>query len=321
MSLLASLPLCVLLALAGPACGHADDEGTSFAAVADTVVRPPDPSAPLADRWAWALEEVDRLDPGRGVWIGWEIRRASASLVMSSTGGETAPGGGTKTTLGRLLGELETRNRIGLVFGLPTGSRGPGGIVATRIRSFAAPIDLGGRTLVWLGPAAEPESVARLNEVFAAIPGTGPRSEWGPMLALHEDGSAAIPALRRLVFDAREPVGVRAEAAAWIGWQRDDPAAERLLRELLASGPPWEIVDEAIGALDGSSPGDRAIAARLLFDHPEPGVRSEAAQWLGEASDGEDVVEALERAAFEDPSDGVRREALDSLEEMRRGEP
>jgi hypothetical protein len=182
----------------------------------------------LAARWTRALASLDPR--GDGVtWIGWSVVHPGVGVVMSNTGApdlRQSPGGSIAERVG--LPRAGARDRVGFLFGLRSGATGPDGIVATRIRTLDAPVDLGDAPVVWLGEAGDAESVALLESVFSHVRPSDVVSEFGPMVAVHRDPDVSLPALRRILNGAW-PEPVRAEAVAWIGWLLPDERAAGLV--------------------------------------------------------------------------------------------
>jgi HEAT repeat protein len=206
------------------------------------------------------------------------------------------------------------RRRVAFLFAFPIGQGDEERIVATRLRSLWAPIDLGNAPLMWLGEAEDAESVALLERIFARVRSPDVRTEFGPMVAIHADTRVALPVLRRIVRgDLAEEV--RAEAIAWIGYQLPDPEVTDVVAEVLEREPSHAILDEALGALVPAEIIRRGLLDRLvdlLRDHPDPQARALVAEAL-EPYDDPLAVAALEAAARHDPAAVVRLEAVDAL--------
>lgn len=271
----------------------------------------------LAERWAGAVEALGDRPAGETTWIGWSIARSEQALIMSNTG-PAALRGSDGESLAGLLGEEAYGYRVAFLFAFPPGADAEEAIVGTRLRSLYAPVDVDGSSLVWLGRADDAESVALLESIFSRVRSVAVRTEFGPMIAVHEDADVAVPALRRIVT-GDEPEEVRAEAVAWLGYQRSDPRAEELLLDVLRDEPSYLVLDEAFGSIEldhDMKPSVRDARITILTEHPDPETRALVAEALGEAGDPA-IVAALEAAAAGDSSPGVRREALDSLEEAR----
>lgn len=272
---------------------------------------------PLAERWACAL---DAAASSEGVlWVGWGIERTDTTLIMSDTGTEV-PGGRYGTSLSERLGvppEPGSR-RVGFLFALPPAADGEEEIVATRLRTLIAPLNLGDARLIWLGEADHDESVALLESIFSRVRSVEVRTEFGPMVAVHQDADATLPVLRE-ILTGEHPDAVRAEALSWIGYRMEDRRVADLVVEVLRDRPSRLLLDEGLGALDLA--GDPSVEIRdllfeLLAEHPDPIGRALVAESIEPLRDPR-AVEALVAAASDDPSPGVRMEAVDALSDSR----
>jgi hypothetical protein len=261
------------------------------------------------------LERVAAKSGDGVVWVGWAVRRPDEAVIMSDAGAEVARGGRGRSLQERLgLDTDRAQRRVAFLFALPAGQGREERIVATRLRSLWAPVDLGGAPLVWLGDAEDTESVALLERIFARVQSPGVRTEFGPMVAIHSDTRVALPVLRRIV-GGDLPEDVRTEAIAWIGYQLPDPGVAEVLAEVFVREASYAVLDEAVGALDPAEAIRSGLLDRLvdlLRDHPDPRARALLAETL-EAYDHPRAVAALEAAARHDPAPGVRLEAVDAL--------
>lgn len=269
----------------------------------------------LAARWARALDSPDR--PGEDVtWIGWSVEHPGVGVVMSNTGPADLRGSPSGSIADRVgVPRALARERVAFLFALRPDTNGPEGIVATRMRTLDAPVDLGEAAVVWLGEAEDAESVALLESVFSRVRSTEVRTELGPMVAVHRDPDVSLPALRR-ILTGDWPEEVRAEAVAWVGWRLPDERAARLVEGVVRDDRSLLVLDEALTTIDeagGSSAMLTALLERLVAD-PDPRARAMIAEALGAVRDPR-AVAALRTAASEDPVPLVRREARDALEE------
>ncbi|HEV2147342.1 MAG TPA: HEAT repeat domain-containing protein [Longimicrobiaceae bacterium] len=364
---LASAGLLALVALVAPAVSQsaqpADPPASASRAAAarpgspsgarDSVIVHPDPSAPLAARWQWAL---DQELPG-GFWIAWggeggvRTRDGGTSRVVVLNGSHmvidgdgaissNSPGPGSHTPDAPSLREIlpGAVPPVAFVFGFAGEGNHSEDVDWIRLRSAGAPLDLGGRPLVWLGPASTPESLAQLRRLHAALRDPALRKEVAAAFSLHEGQREVVRAVRETV-GSEESATVRAEAVQWLPRGQSGGAEMiELLTQVALTDPSPRVRDEAVSALGQiGSPEARAVLMRLARTAPHADVRREAIDHLGDsellrqlvrdapedvrgeavealASEGsEQIVPALVTVAFEDPADAVRREAVDAL--------
>ncbi|MBV9772698.1 MAG: HEAT repeat domain-containing protein, partial [Gemmatimonadetes bacterium] len=248
----------------------------------DTVLLPPDPSAPLAARWAWARASA----PRREHWVAWGVRGPSraeypgGSFPVSSSAphrGNEAPGAPTlRQALARSGG---TGADVAFVFGMD--GEGRGEVRRVRLRSADAPLSLEGRPLLWLGTAGAGESLARLDTLEAAAGDPALRAEIAAAHALHADPGEVVRSVAALLRAEGDPE-VRAEAVQWL--PRVHPESDEVAAALLevAFRDPAESVQmEAVDALARSrAPSASRALVRIAETHPRWAARSEAAQTL-----------------------------------------
>ena len=172
-------------------------------------------------------------------------------------------------------------------------------------------IDLEGRPLHWLTGVRPQESLALL-EPMAVTTGKSAVAA----IALHA-GPGADEVLERLVAPAR-PLGVRKEAAFWMGNARGRRGYETL--ERLAADPDSALRAHVVFAL-GQSDVPEAIDTMIAVGRGDADarVRGQALFWLGQKA-GSKAVAAITRAVAEDPESAVRKKAVFALSQLPRDE-
>lgn len=250
----------------------------------DSVIVHPNPSAPLAERWSWALAR----GPRGGFWIAWGIdgpQRVTfpgGSFPVSSN----SPGPGTQTPgappLQQILaGSGAAAPPVAFLFGFGGEGRQAGEVRWIRLRSSDAPLDLAGRPLLWLGGASAQQSLAQLHRLHSTFADAGLRKEIAAALALHGDPAQAVRAVAQ-VMEQDQSAEVRAEAVQWLprAHPRSDAAVAVLLRAALED-PVKQVRMEAVDALVAlDSESARRALVRIAETHPDDSLRSEAAQAL-----------------------------------------
>jgi beta-lactamase regulating signal transducer with metallopeptidase domain len=250
----------------------------------DSVIVHPNPSAPLAERWSWALAR----GPRSGFWIAWgvdgpqRVTFPGGSFPVSSN----SPGSGTQTPgappLQRILaGSGAAAPPVAFLFGFGGEGRQAGEVRWIRLRASDAPLDLAGRPVLWLGPANAHESLAELRRLYSTLADPALRKEIAAALSLHDRPAEAVQAVVQ-VIEQDQSAEVRAEAIQWLprAHPQSDAAVAVLLRTALkdhAKKVQIEAVD-ALAAL-GSETARHALV-RIAETHPDWSVRSEAAQAL-----------------------------------------
>ncbi len=300
-------------------------------AAPDTVLRHPDPSQPLAQRWDWARTQARQLSR-RAYWIGYTIKRPSwlEHSVYVDRGMEVK--GQDITISGRLFGDFQGFMFRGVRLARLTGSNDSDDIVIllgftdqsgkvalshVHVASFYLPMDFRGRTLFWLGDAADAQSLPLVEALFTATPQAELREDVVAALGIHGSSDLVVPVLLRLLM-SREPTDVRAQAAEWLGFH-PTPAAVVGLSAAARNDQAGDVRREAAEALgDNTFPAatDSTIAVARTASDPE--TRREAVEGLGH-NDSDRALTALVAIAQSDRNEDVQREAVETLGEMPNG--
>src|SRR6266566_6520192 len=207
-------------------------------AAPDTVLRHPDPSQPLAQRWDWARAQARQLNR-RMYWVGYQIKRPEwlEHSVYVDRGMEVK--GQDITISGRLFGDFQgflfhgvrlarltgsnDSEDIVILLGFTTDPSGKVALSHVHVASFYLPMDFRGRTLFWLGDAADAQSLPVVEALFTATSQPELREDVVAAIGIHGSSNLVVPILQRLLT-SREPADVRAQAAEWLGFH-PTPAA------------------------------------------------------------------------------------------------
>ena len=157
-----------------------------------------------------------------------------------------------------------------------------------RVRSFSGDcqIDAGGLQVYWLGDVGGAQSVEFLKTlVSGSAAGTTARDESESALsaiALHR-GPAAAAAILDLAKNGTPRM--RQRALYWIA-RRAESQAAGVIAQAIDNDPDVDVKKEAVSALS-QLPRDEAtpLLIRLARSHPNPAVRRQAMQRLGESKD------------------------------------
>jgi hypothetical protein len=194
-----------------------------------------------------------------------------------------------------------------------------------RIRSLSrgCGIDAGGLPFHWITGVRPAESLELLESLVGTGASISKKKEKGGMdepaiaaIAMHADPGADT-VLDRLVAPS-QPIGVRKQAAFWMGNSRGRRGYETLKR-LAAEGSPAlrEHVVFALGQSDVPEAVDTMIEIGRRDE--DPGVRGQALFWLGQKA-GKKAKAAITRAIAEDPETAVKKKAVFALSQLPREE-
>jgi HEAT repeat protein len=195
-----------------------------------------------------------------------------------------------------------------------------------RIRSLSrgCGLDVGGRPFHWITGVRSAESLELLESMVGTDVGTSKRKGKGGMdepaiaaIAMHADpGADAI--LERLVA-TRQPIGVRKQAAFWMGNSRGRPGYETL-RRLVADDASPELREHAVFALSQSDVPE-AVDTMIAVGRgdADPQVRGQALFWLSQKA-GRKAAAAITRAIEDDPETAVKKKAVFALSQLPKEE-
>jgi HEAT repeat protein len=192
-----------------------------------------------------------------------------------------------------------------------------------RIRVFSedCALDAGGRQVTWLTGVRPPESVALLESLIAAQPGTDRRDRVTDgaitAIALHED-TAADASLERLLASS-QPQNVRTKVPFWLGNARGQRGLE-VLRRVVKDDSSTEVKKKAVF---GISQSPEAGAVDVLIDNArnnaDTSVRGESIFWLAQKA-GNKAAAAITERIDQDPDTEVKKKAVFALSQLPKDE-
>jgi HEAT repeat protein/beta-lactamase regulating signal transducer with metallopeptidase domain len=312
-----------------PAAGGASDT-TRMAP--DTVLRHPDQSQPLAQRWEWARTQAQRL-ARRAFWIGYTVKRPTwlEHSVYVDHGMQVT--GQNITLSGRLVGDFQGFAFRGVRLAPLTGAGDSDDIVIlfeftrdasskavlshVHVASVYLPMDFRGRTLFWLGNAADAQSLPIVEGLFAATSQPKLREDVVSAIGIHGSSDLVVPILVRLLT-SRDTPDVRSQAAEWLGFQ-PAPAAVVALSAAARTDGAADVRREAAEALgDNTLPAATDSAIAIAKTAGDSDTRREAVEGLGQ-KDSDRALAALIAIAQSDRDEDVQREAVETLGDLPNG--
>jgi HEAT repeat protein/beta-lactamase regulating signal transducer with metallopeptidase domain len=291
----------------------------------DTVLKHPDPAAPLAERWEWAEREASKLT-ATTYWIGYTVTPPAAVDRLVYIDSKSVVYGDHISMSGRMFGDFRglrfpgvaiepfvgahdpAQVKLLLEF---RGARGAARLARVHASSFPLPVELGGQPLIWLGAGHDAASLPLLERLYAGAATLDLKEQVLDGIAIHGTSALVVPALARRLAPA-EPAKIRASAAELLA-MHPTPAAIALLARAARSDASGEVrreAAEAYGEMDLPAATDTLIALARSLEDAE--ARREAVEALGEQQNPK-ARAALEAIAREDRRTDVRREALESL--------
>jgi hypothetical protein len=192
-----------------------------------------------------------------------------------------------------------------------------------RIRVFSedCALDAGGRQITWLTDVRPAESVALLESLIAAQPGTDRRDRVvdGAItaIALHED-AAADASLERLLA-AAQPQNVRSRVPFWLGNARGQRGLD-VLRRVVKDDPSAEVKKKAVfGISQSPQPGAVDVLIENARNNADTSVRGESIFWLAQKA-GNKAAAAITERIDQDPDTEVKKKAVFALSQLPKDE-
>ena len=198
-----------------------------------------------------------------------------------------------------------------------------GHIERIRTLSRGCPVDFGGKPLHWLTEVAPAQSLALLESLVGSEALLSKKRDKGGMhepaiaaISLHAD-PAADALLERLAAPSR-PIGVRKQAAFWMGNSRGRRGYETLKR--LAGDSDADLREHVVFALSQSEEPEAVdVMIGVARNDADAHVRGQALFWLGQKA-GRKATEAITRAVAEDPETAVKKKAVFALSQLPKDE-
>ena len=309
----------------------------------------PQPSGPIADRVAWARGEAKANRWDKGFWLGVGIRR----LMGEHSGMGWHPWGGPEThiTLDDFINGRKTP--LEKKVANDQAARGTAASMPGAARSFAAnqreaeperlvmreigilvrltareaefpadirvsnlnlPFDFEELPFVWVGMAADSESLSYLIPLYSeAVAEEDKRSIlWA--IGLHRDSAAVVPFIER-VLAGKESEEIRAEAAACLGEQNEPRALELLLKTIKAD-PSGEVREQAVnGLVEMELPAATEALISFALNGADRRIRAEAVRGLAEKATAA-TVKLLEKISISDKDPEIQEEAIHALADL-----
>lgn len=275
----------------------ADDTVRIQTVLQDSIIRHPNPSEPLARRWAWAVEEMESRRMARA-WVAWS---AQAPLSAGPTWIADAPET-DRVTVNQRLGApaehmvlLATVARDGQV---------------EYVMGHSAVVELGSQPIVWLGAATDEESFAQLRRVADELRDPESREAVMEVVGMH-DAAGVVPYLAA-VLGRDGSNGVRREAATALGRHRTDEALGALETAVERDGAR-DVRHKAVEAIGRMRhPRSPALLREIATSAQDSGIRRDAAEALREG--GQDAFEALRQIAIAESDLAASRQAVESMQ-------
>lgn len=302
----------------------------SYEVRAQEIILNPDPGAPLAERWAWAMTESGNVC-SRGCWIGygiqrmmdadsytgWNVGRSDQHPTLQSLiyGREVEPLASRRDERRRTGASKMVLKEVALLFRFDPGDRSLSDI---RFSNISLPVNLDGLPLLWLGRAEQSQSIALLKDAFARASMTELKEDLVGAVGMHDADDLVVPFLAQ-VLAGRDDEVIRSQAAFWLAETRHRDVLP-LLERTAGSDVSKDVREQAvfgISRIETAAADDLLIRLARTLDDRE--TREHAIFWLGQKA-SKKAAESLEEIAENDPDIEIQKKAVFAISQLQTDE-
>jgi hypothetical protein len=313
------------------------------------VFHHPNPTAPLIERWDWAVQEAGKQKLKHGFWIGYSIKRlmwehqsmySTDEHTISSTHlpnflkGDSLEkilsGEVTYTPLSeeekvklearRALAELEKKGKherkvwkdVAILYKFGSNSsRIP---ETFRVGNLYLPFDPEGLLIFWLDKAEIAQSISIMNNLYESTNREKLKKRVITIVGLHGTSDQAVSFLEK-VLKSSEPDTLRARAASELGDQ-DHERAVKLLHQAANNDRSYEVRKKSVYGLEDISLPSAADALIDIAQNSKEGeIRKRAIDCLADIA-SKKTAAALKDIAYKDGDTDIQKRAVYALEDL-----
>ncbi|HET7674831.1 MAG TPA: HEAT repeat domain-containing protein [Gammaproteobacteria bacterium] len=284
---------------------------------AQTVIRTPDTTQPLATRWQWALQKADSTECGHGCWIGYSIERRMNrdSYIGSWNDFDTSQPSlgeiiyGKRVVPGTSTADGKVSKQVALLFRVDPKTHA---IAATEFSNLSHSVTLHA-PLIWIGRSADAPSLDLVEGFYARTHATDVKKHLLTAIGLHDSRKLVVPFLGK-VLNGQAADEVRGAAAFWLG--QGGPDALELLTHAARNDRSERVREKAVFAISLiKSPAATDTLIDLAEHANDRGVREKALFWLAQVA-SKKAVAALAGVAQDDPDVDIRKKAVFALSRL-----
>lgn len=318
----------------------------SISSFSQTIIKHPNPTDKLDQRWEWALKEAKSSKFKDGIWIGYSIQRLMGeNSYMGSFhspprtgeipleeiiyGANKKPEGEKiadeqtiKDAAERALNKLERGHHpeekvlkdVAILFQFDKRASVES-IEKIKVSNLSLYIDLDNLPLIWLEKTEDNQSVSLLEKLYKNVNSEDIKEKMVMAVGIHEPSDLNVSFLEK-VLNSNDPDDVRENAAFWMG-QQDTERALKILLKTAQKDRSEDVRKKAVFGIsqikiDGATEGLVSLAEKS--DDEE--VREKAIFWLGQR-EGDNALKFLVKIAKSDPSSDVREKAVFAISQMK----
>jgi HEAT repeat protein len=305
---------------------------------AQEVVRCPQQSPSLSDRWTWASGDGSRSINAKEYWVGYSVKRMMNEDSFISSGNFYSGNGGTRRSLHEVIsGEIsgqsggdkawggskknkifKVRKDVAILFAVSGELDAEGAIRRFELSNMELSVDLKNKPLLWLGEAEDEQSVSLLKGLFDRHTSNDLRKSLVMAIGIHQNAKQVFPFLAD-VLKSDKADDIRSQAAFWLG-QQDLPESLTLLTSAAQDDRSAKVREQSVFAVSQLS-SDESLDALINLSRKakDSKIRGKAVFWLGQKA-SQKAVATLESIIEDDETTDVQRQALYALAQIRTSE-
>jgi HEAT repeat protein len=303
-----------------------------FTAHSASVLKIPNESTALTDRWQWAQQHLTK----NGSWIAYSITQSMPEneICGSFYGGhkryptiyEVLTGnkrafrpnmyssdnvqifGKAQLRMSEEKGKIVSRE-IAILFGY-AGNR----MDHVEVSMIDLQFDFRNRNLIWLGTASHDQSIQFLQSLYKKQGDAKLSEDLLDAIGVHRSPAVVVPILQE-VLNSRSNNDLRAKAAFWLGGQ-NDPGALKILTAAMKSETSEDVIEEGLAGISETTLPE---ADQQLKEWTKAGyskkLRESAIFWISQ-KESRGTLEFLQKIAMEDSDEEIIEKAIFSISEM-----
>jgi len=307
-----------------------------------TVLKHPDSTETLEQRWQWALQQVRDKKMNDGFWIGYSIQKmmGEQSTISSSRSGDWQAHPSLSELIhgGKSAAAVDPRSDDEIIrdearHALERASRSDpdalkikkevavlfqfgrdGALLDVQVNNISLSVDLGSMPLIWLHGADTEQSLHRVEHLYREMKDESLKDELITAAGVHESSETVVAFLQR-ILESDDSMDLREQAAFWLG-QQNRRDALHLLTDAAQHDSSPSIREKAVFGMSQMTLPEGTVALTKLAENARHmGVREQAIFWLGQRADSH-VVKFLFKMANTDHSESIKEKAVFALSQQ-----
>jgi len=309
-----------------------------------TILKHPNSSQNLEDRWKWAMMKSKGSEYQNGFWIGYSINRlmgensiigcfsndrfgeekSMSELVygkkIKSQVENLSDDQKVRNAAKRVLEELENPNKpekkilkeVAFLFRFDNSLKD---IREVKISNLSLHVDLDNLPLIWFGKTNDTESVNLLKKQYHKARSDETKEDLITAVALHKTADLVVDFLSEIIL-SNESNDVREKAVFWIG-EHETNKTLKLLIKTAQNDRSTDVREKAVFSISRmeSNKADDALID-LAYHANKRQVREKAVFWLGQKGSPKSA-RILEDIATNDADKEIQQKAIFGLSQLK----